>query len=135
MHLGLMPKPSKPGAHSLPRSRLETGPSFLVHFNQLSLVGIAAHLLVVPLAGAATTLGMLALLVELASGAAAALLFNALWILLLALRASVWAAAAVPAAMIHLPAPGWPAATRRRKPSRDWNRPGLASTAPTATAP
>ena len=84
-------------------------PIMLAHFNQLSLVGIAANLLVVPLAGAATTLGMMALLVELASGAAAALLFNALWILLLALRASVWVAAAVPAAMIHLPAPGWPA--------------------------
>jgi len=82
-------------------------PIMLAHFNQLSLVGIAANLLVVPLAGAATTLGMLALSVELASAAAAALLFNALWVLLLALRASVWLAAAVPAAMIHLPAPGW----------------------------
>jgi competence protein ComEC len=82
-------------------------PIMLAHFNQLSLVGIAANLLVVPLAGGATTLGMLALLVELASGAAATLLFNALWVLLLALRASVWLAAAVPAAMIHLPAPGW----------------------------
>jgi competence protein ComEC len=82
-------------------------PIMLAHFNQLSLVGIAANLLVVPLAGAATTLGMLALLVELASGAAAALLFNALWTLLLALRASVRLAAMVPAAMVHLPAPGW----------------------------
>jgi len=82
-------------------------PLMLAHFNQLSLVGIAANLLVVPLAGLATTLGMLALLIELASGAVAALLFNALWLLLLALRAAVWLAAAVPAAMIHLPAPGW----------------------------
>ena len=82
-------------------------PLMLAHFNQLSLVGIAANLLVVPLAGLATTLGMLALLVEPASGAVAGLLFNALWLLLLALRAAVRLAAAVPAAMIHLPAPGW----------------------------
>ncbi|HET8575866.1 MAG TPA: DNA internalization-related competence protein ComEC/Rec2, partial [Methylomirabilota bacterium] len=80
-------------------------PLMLAHFNQLSLVGIAANLLVVPLAGAATTLGMLALLAELVSGALAAFVFNALWVLLLALRAGVWLAAAVPAAMIHLPAP------------------------------
>ena len=81
-------------------------PLMLAHFNQLSLVGIAANLLVVPLAGAATTLGMLALLVELASSTVAALLFNALWLLLLVLRAAVWLAAVLPAAMIHLPAPG-----------------------------
>jgi competence protein ComEC len=35
--------------------------------------------------------------------------FQALWLVLLALRAAVRAAAAVPVAMIHLPAPGWAA--------------------------
>src|SRR5256712_5384833 len=48
---------------------------------------------------------MLALLVQLTSETAASLLFNTVWLLLLALRAVVWAAAAVPAAMVHLAAP------------------------------
>jgi competence protein ComEC len=80
-------------------------PLMLAHFNQLSLIGVVANLLVVPLAAVATTLGMLALLVELASGAFAALLFHALWLVLIALRAGVSLAAALPAAMVHLPAP------------------------------
>jgi len=81
-------------------------PLMLLHFNQLSLVGIVANLAVVPLAGVATTLGMGALLVELASATVADLLFQALWLVLLALRAAVHVAAALPAAMVHLPAPG-----------------------------
>ncbi|HEY7654388.1 MAG TPA: DNA internalization-related competence protein ComEC/Rec2 [Methylomirabilota bacterium] len=81
-------------------------PLMLAHFNQLSLIGVGANLAVVPLAGVATTLGMLALLVELASGPLAGLLFQTLWLILLILRALVWGAAAVPAAMVHLPAPG-----------------------------
>jgi competence protein ComEC len=80
-------------------------PLMLTHFNQLSLIGVAANLAVVPLAAAATTLGMVALLVELFWSALAALLFETLWLILLALRAIVWIAAAVPAAMVHLPAP------------------------------
>ena len=80
-------------------------PLMLTHFNQLSLIGVAANLVVVPLAAVATTLGMLALLGELGSSALAALLFEALWLVLIALRAVVSAAAALPAAMIHLPAP------------------------------
>jgi len=84
-------------------------PVMLAHFNQLSLVGIVANLVVVPLAAVATTLGMLALLVALVSAIVADVLFHALWLVLLALRAAVWAAAAVPAAMIHLPAPDWAA--------------------------
>lgn len=86
-------------------AQLPVTPVMLAHFNQLSLIGVAANLLVVPLAGPATTLGMLALLVQLVSETAASLLFNTLWLLLLALRAVVWAAAAVPGAMVHLPAP------------------------------
>jgi hypothetical protein len=50
---------------------------------------------VVPLAAAGTTLGMLALLVARASAVAADVLFQALWLVLLALRAAVWSAAAV----------------------------------------
>jgi competence protein ComEC len=84
-------------------------PVMLIHFNQLSLIGIAANLIVVPLAAVATTLGMLALLVALASAVGADVIFQALWLVLVALRVAVWAAAAVPAAMIHLPAPGWAA--------------------------
>ena len=80
-------------------------PLMLAHFNQLSLIGVVANLLVVPLAAVATTLGMLALLVETTSTTLGALLFDALWPVLLALRAVVWAAAALPAAMVHLPAP------------------------------
>jgi competence protein ComEC len=88
-------------------AQLAVTPVMLVHFNQLSLIGVVANLLVVPLAGPATTLGMLALLAALVSETAAALLFNALWLVLLALRVAVWAAAAVPLAMIYLPAPSW----------------------------
>ncbi len=80
-------------------------PLMLTHFNQLSLIGVVANLLVVPLAAVATTLGMLALLVELASGVLAALLFHTIWLALIALRAVVSVAAALPAAMVHLPAP------------------------------
>jgi competence protein ComEC len=86
-------------------AQLPVTPIMLAHFNQLSLIGVAANLLVVPLAGPATMLGMLALLVHLANEMAASLLFNALWLLLIALRLVVWAAAAVPGAMVHLPAP------------------------------
>ena len=84
-------------------------PVMLVHFNQLSLIGIVANLAVVPMAAVGTTLGMLALLIAAASASAADIFFQALWLLLLALRAAVWAAARTPAAMVHLPAPGWPA--------------------------
>ena len=88
-------------------AQLAVTPVMLAHFNQLSLIGVAANLLVVPLAGPATTLGMLTLLVSLVSETVAGLLFNALWLVLLALRAVVWAAAAVPGAMVYLPAPAW----------------------------
>jgi competence protein ComEC len=80
-------------------------PLMLAHFNQLSLIGVVANLAVVPLAGVATMLGMLALLLELLSATLAGLLFETLWLVLLALRAVVQIAAAVPAAMVHLPAP------------------------------
>ena len=84
-------------------------PVMLVHFNQLSLIGIVANLVVVPMAAVGTTLGMLALLTAAVSAWAADVLFQALWPLLLALRAAVWVAARVPGAMVHLPAPSWSA--------------------------
>ena len=77
----------------------------LAFFNQLSLIGVVANLFVVPLAAPATTLGMLALLLSLVSDTLAGLCFNALWLILVTLRAVVWVAAAVPAAMVNLPAP------------------------------
>src|SRR5207247_649449 len=49
-------------------------PIMLVHFNQLSLIGVLANLAVVPLAAAATTMGLLALAVTLASDLGASLL-------------------------------------------------------------
>src|SRR5205814_181709 len=57
-------------------AQLPVTPIMLAHFNQLSLIGVAANLLVVPLAGPTTTLGMLALLTQVASETAASLLFN-----------------------------------------------------------
>jgi competence protein ComEC len=80
-------------------------PVMLAHFNQLSLVAVGANLLVVPLAGAATALGLLALLVALTIPVASSLLFNALWALLLLLRAAVRLSASLPLALLHLPAP------------------------------
>jgi competence protein ComEC len=53
----------------------------------------------------ATTLGMGVLLAALLPGPIAGLGFECLWLVLLALRAVVAAAAALPAAMVHLPAP------------------------------
>jgi competence protein ComEC len=85
-------------------------PLMAAHFNQLSLIGVVANLAVVPLAAVATTLGMGVLLAALLPGPLAGLGFECLWLVLLALRAVVAAAAALPAAMIHLPAPGVAAA-------------------------
>ena len=88
-------------------AQLGVTPVMLAFFNQLSLIGVVANLFVVPLAGPATTLGMLALLLSLISDTLAGLCFNTLWLILVTLRAVVRLAAAVPAAMVHLPAPSW----------------------------
>jgi competence protein ComEC len=82
-------------------------PVMLAHFNQLSVVGVAANLVVVPLAGIATTLGLTALLLSLMTDWFSHLLFESLWAILLLLRWSVRLFAGLPAAMIHLPAPHW----------------------------
>jgi competence protein ComEC len=82
-------------------------PVTLTHFNQLSTIGVVANLGVVPLAGAATIAGLVAVSLSFLSDAAGAVAFDALWPLLLALRGIVALAATVPGAVVHLPAPGW----------------------------
>ncbi|MBI3628166.1 MAG: DNA internalization-related competence protein ComEC/Rec2 [Candidatus Rokubacteria bacterium] len=90
-------------------AQLVVTPIMLHHFNQLSLIGLVANLVVVPLAGVATLVGMLAVLASAVSDAVGRALFDGLWPVLLALRAAVFLAARVPAAMLHLPAPHWTA--------------------------
>jgi competence protein ComEC len=63
---------------------------------------------VVPISAVATTLGLLALALSTLSEVVAGALWSFLWALLVLLRAVVWAAAALPLAMVHLPAPGVP---------------------------
>jgi competence protein ComEC len=87
-------------------AQLAVLPVTLVHFNQLSTIGIVANLAAVPLAGAATVLGLLAVVAAAVGELAAAAVFGAVWPVLLLLRAVAALAAAVPGAVIHLPAPG-----------------------------
>jgi competence protein ComEC len=87
-------------------AQLAVLPIGLVHFNQLSTVGILANVVVVPLAGVATVLGLVAVLASVASATVAGWLFAATWPVLLALRGVVRAAAAIPGAVVHGPAPG-----------------------------
>src|SRR6058998_3320651 len=82
-------------------------PITLTHFNQLSTIGVVVNLAVVPLAGVATVAGLLAVGVAFLSAGAAQVAFDAVWPLLLALRAVVALAATVPGALVHLPAPHW----------------------------
>ena len=86
-------------------------PIALTHFNQLSTIGIVANLGVVPLAGVATVVGLVAVGLSFVSEIVAAVAFDALWPVLLALRGVVLLAAQVPGAVVHLPAPGWLAIT------------------------
>ncbi len=80
-------------------------PLMLLHFNQLSLIGVAANLAVVPLAGLATTLGMLALGLQALHDWLATPVWSVLWAGLVLQRAAAWAAAQAPMALVHLPAP------------------------------
>jgi competence protein ComEC len=86
-------------------AQLAVTPPMLAHFGQVSLVGIGANLVVVPLAALVTTLGLLAVFVAVASDALAHLLFQSLWLCLLGLRLIVRAFALVPGAVIHAPPP------------------------------
>jgi competence protein ComEC len=92
-------------------AQLAVLPISLTHFNQLSTIGVVANLGVVPLAGVATVVGLVAVGLSFISETIAAVAFDAVWPVLLALRGIVMLAAKVPGAVIYLPAPGWPAVT------------------------
>jgi competence protein ComEC len=77
----------------------------LVHFGQLSPLGVIANLLVVPLAGLLTTGGVLTLAVATVSAPIAHPLFQSLWLLLVLLRLVVRAFAALPGATLYVPPP------------------------------
>jgi competence protein ComEC len=84
-------------------------PITLVHFNQFSVVGPLANLGAVPLAGVATIVGLAGVAASWLTATGAEVLVNATWPVLIALRALVAAAATPSWALVHLPAPGWPA--------------------------
>lgn len=87
-------------------AQLAVIPITLAHFNQLSPIGVVANLAIVPLAGAATILGLVGVATVAAGDWLAAAAFGAVWPVLLALRVVAGVAAAVPGAVLHLPAPG-----------------------------
>jgi competence protein ComEC len=82
-------------------------PIALSHFNQLSTIGVVANLAVVPLAGVATVMGLVAVGLSFVSETIARVAFDAVWPVLLALRGVVMLAVRTPGAVVHLPAPGW----------------------------
>jgi competence protein ComEC len=92
-------------------AQLAVLPVTLAHFNQLSTIGVVANLGVVPLAGAATIVGLVAVSLSFLSETAGVVAFDAVWPVLVALRGVVALAARVPGAVVHLPAPGWIAVT------------------------
>jgi competence protein ComEC len=87
-------------------AQLAVLPVTLTHFNQFSTIGVVANLGVVPLAGVATVLGLVAVGLSFLSETVGAVVFDAVWPALLALRWVVALAAQVPGAVVHLPAPG-----------------------------
>lgn len=90
-------------------AQLAVLPITLWHFNQATLVGPVANLAVVPVTALATLVGLVAVALSLVRDALAAPFFHAAWPLLLALRALAAAGAAVPGALLRLPAPHWTA--------------------------
>ena len=86
-------------------AQLAVLPVTLVHFNQVSTVGVLANLAAVPLAAAATVLGLLSVVAAAVADVAAAAVFGAVWPLLLVLRAVAALAARIPGAVLHWPAP------------------------------
>ena len=87
-------------------AQLAVLPITLAHFNQLSTVGVIVNLAVVPLAAAATILGLLAVASTAVADWFATAGFGAVWPVLLALRGVVALGAAIPGAVVHLAAPG-----------------------------
>jgi competence protein ComEC len=86
-------------------AQLGVTPVMLLHFGQLSPLGVVANLLVVPLAGALTTGGLLTLAAATLWEPVAPPLFQSLWLLLVALRLVVRAFAALPGAVVDVPPP------------------------------
>jgi competence protein ComEC len=86
-------------------AQLGVTPVMLLHFGQLSPLGVVANLLVVPLAGLLTTGGLLTLAVATIWEPLAEPLFQSLWLLLVTLRSVVRAFAALPGAAVHVPPP------------------------------
>jgi competence protein ComEC len=86
-------------------AQLSVLPITLWHFHQVSLAGLIANLAVVPLAAVATVVGLVGAALAFAWEGAAQLAFDAVWPVLLALRAVVALAAALPGALVYLPAP------------------------------
>ena len=80
-------------------------PISLWHFHQVSLVGPLTNLVVVPLATVVTVVGLIGASLTFVSDAAAGIAFDAVWPALIAIRAAVSLAAAVPYAVVYLPAP------------------------------
>ena len=106
----LAPIPRGPVAAAIGVSlaaQLAVLPITLAHFNQVSTIGIVTNLAVVPLAGFATVVGLAAIVLSAVSTIAAVALFDATWPALILMRAVVSFAAAVPGALVHLPAPHW----------------------------
>ena len=80
-------------------------PITLWHFNQVSVVAMAANLAAVPLAALATIVGLAGAALSFVWETAATVTFDAVWPVLLALRAVVALAARVPGALVYLPSP------------------------------
>jgi competence protein ComEC len=86
-------------------AQLAVTPVMLAHWGQLSPLGIIANLVVVPLAALLTTGGLLALALATISATLAHLVFQSLWLLLVALRLLVRGFAVLPGAVLSLPPP------------------------------
>lgn len=80
-------------------------PVTLWHFHQVSVVGLVANLAVVPLAAAATVVGLAGVVVAFVWDAAGQVALDAVWPALLAMRVAVALAATLPGALIYLPSP------------------------------
>jgi competence protein ComEC len=104
----LAPRPRHPVLAALAVSAAAQAavlPITLWHFQQVSLVALVANLAVVPLAAIATVAGLAGAALAFVWVAAAQVVFDAVWPVLLALRAVVAVAAAVPGALVYLPSP------------------------------
>jgi competence protein ComEC len=86
-------------------AQIAVTPILVVRWSQLSIIGVVANLIVVPLAALLTVLGLLTALLIVVSPALAHLVFQSMWVLLVALRWVVRAFAAVPGATLAVPAP------------------------------